>query len=40
MDRFLDKFGELTAQLQQTRKDSYVLMDANINLLEMGAVAS
>jgi hypothetical protein len=40
MERFLDKFGELTAQIQQTRKDAYILMDANINLLDLGAVAS
>jgi exonuclease III len=35
MERFLDKFGELVSQLQQTRKESYIFIDANINLLDM-----
>jgi len=34
-ERFFNKFGELTAQLQQKNKESYIFIDANINLLDL-----
>jgi hypothetical protein len=30
-------FGELLLQLQQTNKESYIFMDANINLLDLNS---
>jgi hypothetical protein len=33
MDQFLELFGDLILKLQETNKESYILMDANINLL-------
>jgi len=35
MEYFLDIFGELLFQLQQSNKESFIFMDANINLLEL-----
>jgi hypothetical protein len=40
MDRFLDKFGELVAQIQRTKKESYIFIDANINLLDLDSPSS
>jgi hypothetical protein len=35
MDEFLELFGELTLKLQDTKKESYIFIDANINLLDL-----
>jgi len=37
MDEFFEMFGELLLQLQQTNKESYIFMDANINLLDLNS---
>jgi hypothetical protein len=35
MEQFFDIFGDLILKLQETNKESYIFMDANINLLEL-----
>jgi hypothetical protein len=35
MEQFQEIFGNLIFELQQTRKESYIFMDANINLLDL-----
>ena len=40
MERFNSKFDELLSSLQQTRKESYVFIDANIDLLHLGCTDS
>jgi hypothetical protein len=40
MDMFLEIFGDLIFKLQDTKKESYIFIDANINLLEMATSVS
>jgi len=40
MEHFNSKFDELLSSLQQTRKESYVFIDANIDLLHLGCTDS
>jgi hypothetical protein len=35
MDEFFELFGELVLKLQDTKKESYIFIDANINLLDL-----
>ncbi len=35
MDQFFEIFGDLILRLQETNKESYIMMDANINLLDI-----
>jgi hypothetical protein len=35
MDAFLEQFGDLAVRLQHTNMESYIFIDANINLLEI-----
>ncbi len=35
MEEFQEHFGNLIFELQQTKKESYIFMDANINLLDL-----
>jgi hypothetical protein len=35
MELFFESFGDLAVKLQETKKESFIFMDANINLLNL-----
>jgi hypothetical protein len=40
MEQFFELFGDLVLKLQDTSKESYIFIDANINLLELASTDS
>jgi hypothetical protein len=40
MDLFFESFGDLVLNLQETKKESFIFMDANINLLNLDCADS
>lgn len=40
MERFLNKLDELTADLALTRKETYIFIDSNIDLLNLQSMVS
>jgi hypothetical protein len=37
LDEFFGMFGDLLAQIQNSNKESYIFIDANLNLLELNS---